>query len=232
MDLARSVLPFTIPAQLVFRALDDLHAVAEAARSLPDIEARLTQRVDELESRVGEVLALGERIDGRAEQIIGVVESAEARVGELLAKVAEVEARAEEFIGQVERLDERAAQVLAEVDRLDRRAEQVLGVAGALEGRAAEILVMGGTLEGRAAEVIAMGETLEGRAAEVAEQGGRLADALPALERALTVIDELAPTAQTLALTVEPLHGATERLGRIVDRLPDWPRARPNSANS
>lgn len=190
MDLARSVLPFTIPAQLVIRALDDLHAVAEAARSLPDIEARLTQRVDELESRVGEVLALGERIDGRAEQIVGVVESAEARVGELLAQVAEVEARAEEFIGQVERLDERAA------------------------------------------EVIAMGETLEGRAAEVAEQGGRLADALPALERALTVIDELAPTAQTLALTVEPLHGATERLGRIVDRLPDWPRARPNSANS
>ena len=173
MDLVRGVLPFTIPAQLVLRALDDLHVLAEAARSLPDVEARLTDRVDELEAQ---------------------------------------------FVGQVERLDERAGQVLAEVDRLDRRAEEILGAAGALEGRAGEVL--------------AMGETLEQRAAEVVDQGGRLADALPTLERALALINELAPTAQALALTVEPLHGATERLGRIVDRLPDWPRARPPSTHS
>lgn len=201
MDLVRGVLPFTIPAQLVLRALDDLHVLAEAARSLPDVEARLTDRVDELEAQ---------------------------------------------FVGQVERLDERAGQVLAEVDRLDRRAEQILGAAGALDRRAEEILatagaldrraeeILGaaGALEGRAGEVLAMGETLEQRAAEVADQGGRLADSLPTLERALALINELAPTAQALALTVEPLHGATERLGRIVDRLPDWPRARPPSAHS
>jgi hypothetical protein len=44
-------------------------------------------------------------------------------------------------------------------------------------------------------------------------EGGRVAEALLALERAII-------STETLATVVEPLHGATERLGRIVDRLP------------
>ncbi|MFL5849337.1 MAG: hypothetical protein ACJ76R_10415 [Solirubrobacteraceae bacterium] len=50
------VLGIDLPARLILRALDDLHAIAQAARTLPDVEARLAQRIDELESRATEVL--------------------------------------------------------------------------------------------------------------------------------------------------------------------------------
>jgi hypothetical protein len=49
-------------------------------------------------------------------------------------------------------------------------------------------------------------------AGEVAQRGAQVAEALPYLERAVTM--------------VEPLEGAVERLGRIVDRLPGAARAR------
>ena len=51
-----AMLGIELPHRLVLRALDDLHALAEAARSLPDVEARLTLKVDELETRAAEVL--------------------------------------------------------------------------------------------------------------------------------------------------------------------------------
>ena len=40
------MLGIDLPHRLVLRALDDLHALAEAARSLPDVEARLTDTAD------------------------------------------------------------------------------------------------------------------------------------------------------------------------------------------
>jgi len=162
-------LPFVSPQQ-VLRALDDLHALAEAARALPEVEHRLTERIDALETRAGQVLALGERIDGQATRLIETAEQAEGRVGDLLA--------------HADRLDSR-------IDKAEPRVGEVLESAQALTHQAA-----------------------------------RLADALPTLEQALSVVDELAPTAAALALTVEPLQGAAERLGRIVDRFPGGPGRR------
>ena len=57
------------------------------------------------------------------------------------------------------------------------------------------------------------------RAREVTVAGGELAAAFPTIERTTQI-------AETLALTVEPLQGAAERLGRVVDRLPGGQRAR------
>ncbi len=51
--------PLTLPPRLLLRALDDLHALAEAARRLPEVEERLTLRIEEL-------VELGERLDERA----------------------------------------------------------------------------------------------------------------------------------------------------------------------
>ena len=62
-----------LPARLLLRAADDLHAIAraaddlaaiaEAARSLPRIEAALTERISELDARMAGLLELAERIE-------------------------------------------------------------------------------------------------------------------------------------------------------------------------
>jgi len=78
------VLGIDLPARLLIRAFDDLHAIAEAARSLPDIEARLTVKVDELESRAAEVLVALDQAEGRLAEGIAVGRALDARVDDIL----------------------------------------------------------------------------------------------------------------------------------------------------
>ncbi|MEA2494586.1 MAG: hypothetical protein QOJ29_2497 [Thermoleophilaceae bacterium] len=132
-----------IPARAALQAFDDLHAIAEAARRLPSIEARLTQQFEVLNRQAEQIVALGDRI-----------------------------------IEQGARLHERGGEILSHSDRLDVRAEEVL------------------------AESLLVREA----AREVAERGAEVAAALPALQQIVT--------------TTEPLQGAIERFGRLVDRLP------------
>jgi methyl-accepting chemotaxis protein len=122
-----------IPARLVGQALEDLHAIAEAARRLPGIEATLTEQFELLNAQAERILELGERI---------------ATLGE--------------------RLHERGGEILAE------------------------------------------SQHARDAAHEVAVRGAEVAAALPTL--------------QQLATTAEPLQGAIERFGRIVDRLPGGER--------
>jgi hypothetical protein len=78
------VLGIDLPARLMIRAFDDLHAIAEAARSLPDIEARLTIKVDELSDRAAEVLVALERAEGRLADGITVGRELDERAGVIL----------------------------------------------------------------------------------------------------------------------------------------------------
>jgi D-aminopeptidase len=78
------VLGIDIPARLLIRTFDDLHAIAEAARSLPDIEARLTVKVDQLESRAAEVLVALDQAEGRLAEGIAVGRALDARVDDIL----------------------------------------------------------------------------------------------------------------------------------------------------
>jgi methyl-accepting chemotaxis protein len=183
MDLS---LPFITPQQ-VRRALDDLHALAEAAGSLRA-----------LEERAEDVVELGDRIDGQANRLVDTVLQAEGRVGDLLAHA----------------------------DRLDTRIDEVLEQFAVVEKQIGEVTFRIDRVEVRIQEILAMGDMLASRADDVAREGRRVADTLPTLEEALKVVDELAPTAAALAATVEPLQGAAERLGRIVDRFPGGSRAR------
>jgi hypothetical protein len=118
-----------LPLGAVMQALDDLHAIAEAARRLPAIETMLTEQFEILNAQADQIIDLGER---------------------LVAQGAE--------------LHERGGQVLVESEK----------------ARAA--------------------------AHEVAVRGAEVAAALPTL--------------QQIATTAEPLQGAIERFGRLVDRLP------------
>ena len=79
-------LPFLLDPRLLTRALDDLHAIAEAARELPAIEARLTEQVRSAEAelrrarktadaRAGALLAVLERLDSDLPSMAEAVES-------------------------------------------------------------------------------------------------------------------------------------------------------------
>src|SRR4051794_31948532 len=160
-----TVNPLTLPPRLILRALDDLHAIAEAARRLPTLEAMLVDRFDTLDARAEEVLE---------------------RMGEMLA------------LG--ERVSERGREIVAFGERIDARGEELLE---------------------RGGELVVQGREIVAQAQEVAVTGRELAAAFPTLERTAQI-------GETLAQAVEPLQGAAERLGRVVDRLPGGgrPRAR------
>lgn len=121
-----AMLGIDLPHRLVLRALEDLHALAEAAKSLPDVEARLTLKVDELETRAAEVLEA----------------------------LAQAEATLADGIAIGERLDERAIAVLDRTDRVvaaaygvTQAAEHIIEVLPSLEASAAAATVLAQTAE-------------------------------------------------------------------------------------
>ena len=121
-----AMLGIDLPHRLVLRALEDLHALAEAARSLPDVEARLTLKIDELDTRAAEVLEA----------------------------VAQAEATLADGIAIGERLDERTIAVLDRTDRVvaaaygvTQAAEHIAQVLPSLEASAAAATVLAQTAE-------------------------------------------------------------------------------------
>ena len=109
-------------------------------------------------------------------------------------------------------LTERADAILAMGERIDGHADAVIEV-----GR--RIVELGEQVDVRAEAILEMGERIgaqgeriEAAAREVADRGAQLTEALPVMERALSM--------------AEPLEGAVERLGRVVDRLPGGARGR------
>lgn len=146
-------------------------------------------------------------------------------------ELPEVEAR---LAQRVDELEDRMAQLLDAADggraelraavraarRLDDRAAEATTTLGGVGDHADAVVRQAAAFEQRASEVLDGLARIEAIAGQVALEGGRVAEALPALERAIT-------STETLATVVEPLHGATERLGRIVDRLPG---ARPSGS--
>jgi hypothetical protein len=115
-----------VPARLVFRALDDLHALAEAARSLPDVEARLTLKIDELETRAAEVL--------------DAVTSAEKTLARGIEIGDELDARADAILESTER-------IVAAAYAVARGADHVAAVLPSLETSAAAATVLADTAE-------------------------------------------------------------------------------------
>ena len=104
-------LPFLIDPRLVTRALDDLHAIATAARELPAIEARLTEQLQSAEAelrrarktadaRAGALLAVLERLDAELPSMAEAVES----IRSLDAATQTLAAAVEPLQGTAERL--------------------------------------------------------------------------------------------------------------------------------
>jgi hypothetical protein len=115
-----------VPARLVFRALDDLHALAEAARTLPDVEARLTAKIDELETRAAEVLE--------------AVASAEETLARGIAVGSELDTRADAILESTDR-------IVAAAYSVAQGADHVAAVLPSLETSAAAASVLAETAE-------------------------------------------------------------------------------------
>ncbi len=106
------------------------------------------------------------------------------------------------------------------LDRLEARAEEIqeqlgvaIDVAVAIERRGEEVIATVAKIEARVDDVIEQAALISERAQLVATTGAEVAAALPLLQRAVEL--------------TEPLEGAVERLGRVVDRLPGGRRAAP-----
>jgi methyl-accepting chemotaxis protein len=160
--------------------------------------------------------------------VLGVPIDLPARVvSRAVSDLGDLARAAQQVPDRLDAMDARAQAIEAQLDRalevaeeIDRRVGAVLDIGERMDQRAAAILEMGERMDAHATamldlgeRLLAVGETANGhavvvaeRAEQVATRGAEVAAALPTLERAVAL--------------AEPLEGAVERLGRIVDRLP------------
>jgi hypothetical protein len=117
-------LPFLLDPRLVTRALDDLHAIALAARELPAIESRLTARLAEVDRRGGEIL---EAID-RAEKRAAGLQKALDRIDRDLPSLAEA-------VESIRSLEAATRTLAAAVEPLQGTAERLGRISDRLTGR-------------------------------------------------------------------------------------------------
>ena len=199
LQSASPVNPLLLPPRLMFRALDDLHAIALAAGRLQEVEQSLNARVDAL-------LAMGDRIERIVADGLDLAESIREAGEQIVELGGSVDERAAGILAMGDRIDARAEQIIAMGDRVDGRAEAIIAAGDRIEARGAEVIAMGDRMESRSAEILAQGERVVAAAREVADRGAELAAALPVMQRAVEM--------------AEPLEGIVERLGRVADRLP------------
>ena len=113
--------PFLLDPRLVTRALDDLHAIAEAARRLPEIEARLT---DQLQSAEAELRRARKTADARAGALLAVLERLDAELPSMAQAVESIRS-----------LDAATKTLAATVEPLQGTAERLGRISDRLTGR-------------------------------------------------------------------------------------------------
>lgn len=121
--------PLLIAPQLLLRALDDLHTIAQAVARVEEIEQRL-------DARLAAVLELGDRIEQLGELV-------DRRIGEIDARAAEVVAladRVDAVIEQGARIEavarevaQRGGQIADAMPVLQRAVEMAVPLEGAVE---------------------------------------------------------------------------------------------------
>ena len=113
-------LPFLLDPRLVARALDDLHAIAIAARELPEIEARMTEQ---LRSAEAELRRARKTADARAGALLAVLERLDAdlpSMAEAVESIRSLEAATKTLASAVEPLQGTA-------ERLGRISDRLIG---------------------------------------------------------------------------------------------------------
>ena len=153
-----------IGPQLVLRALDDLHAIAEAARDLPSRIGVLEDRLEDIEGQARTAIEVAQAINTTAATAMVVAEQVDERLETVLELGERIETRAGEVLDLGGTLQELALQVLDEARIMAVRAEAVAEVGG-------QVVASLPALE----RAVTMATPLEG----AVERVGRLVDRLP-----------------------------------------------------
>lgn len=204
--------PLTLPPRLLLRALGDLHQLASAARSIagvledgtrdrevaqtlddlhglrvaadriPAVEAAMTERLDALHQRGGDMLELGQRFEGLFGSVLEAADRLDARAEGVLEAFEKVQVRAQDILDMGERLDDRAAEILEAFASFEERGDALLALATRIEegtpelNRALEAIE---TLNEAAGTLASTAQPMQG----ALERVGRIADRLPGSPR-------------------------------------------------
>ena len=167
-------LPIETPQAVVNRVLNDLGAVARAARSAPaqldrmitlgeeivDIGRGVLEIAERLDRRAEAIMSLGERLDDRAEQLLEVGsamrqlgEQIDDRGAELIDRGAEIIDRGGEIVDRATRVVETGSELIAVLPAFERALEMATPLEGAIDrfGRLVDRLP-GGAVRRRAEE--------------------------------------------------------------------------------
>ena len=185
--------PIELSARLASRLVDELRGPrADSLQNIVRLATRGAELLERLNERAEAGLAVGERLDSRAEAIL--------EFGERIDK------RAEAILAMGERIDARAEAILEFGERIDERGSAIVSMGERLDGRGGALLEAGETFNELGERMIVEARLVHTRASEVVAQAAELQRAIPTAERAVDLM--------------QPLEGAVERLGRMVDRLP------------
>jgi hypothetical protein len=165
-----SLFDLALPPRLLMRALDDVHAIAEAARRLPTIEALLTEQFEILNRQADDLIRIGE-------SVIEMGTEANARLGDGIEVGRMLHERGEALMAAGERLLEQGAQ-------MERRAAQLDGRAVEMKEQSDLVIAAAREVAERGAEVAAALPTLEQLAATTEPLQ-------PAIERFSRMVDRL-----------------------------------------
>jgi chromosome segregation ATPase len=181
---------------------EDLHVLAETAQRLPEVEAELTRRMDEVEDTADAGVKQLQRATEAAEAIVASLPVIEGGVAQL--KRATVAAEA---------LAAAAPEIQAGVPELARAraaAEKLTESLPVLERAAAA----GEKLAGEGLD-----QVRESREA-LLEARGQADQLIAASERAQKSLDRASDNVEAALARAEPLQGIAERVARLNERLP------------
>jgi DNA repair ATPase RecN len=123
---SEAVNPLLIGPKLVLRALDDLHAIAEAARDLPTRIDALEDRLEHIEVQASTAIDVARDINQTAATAMAVAEQVDVRLLAVLALGERIEVRAQQVA-------EVGTQVVAALPTLERAVLMATPLEGAVE---------------------------------------------------------------------------------------------------
>jgi len=115
--------PLLLPPRLLLRALEDLNAVADAARRLPQLQRDALQRLEEIEELIVPLIKAAEHLERELPTL-----------SRLAASVDGLQARIDTLSGRVDQLDQTAGSLSAQAASLDDAARQLGRVVDSIPG--------------------------------------------------------------------------------------------------
>jgi len=178
----------TLPPRLVLRALEDLHALASAARRLPEIQRYLERRLDRLDDHLSRGLAAAHRLEENTPPVADVLDL----VKRLTAAAAKAGDRAESLERVATRLEPAASSLDATGAEIVAVGPDLTETSKLLDAKAGELVTGVGDLTAAERGLERTAGTLVEGAASLEQAVGRLVESADGLGRAVATLERLA----------------------------------------